>query len=477
MPKFDSTQHKLKRAQDNLKLAQLQKEIADQELIIANASGFSARKKIRQAESSLAKLRPQLNALIAKMQLEDAQIETELLESEERARKALQQEKQRQLDKIKAEQRKKEQEEKERLKAERWSALTPEEQHNELSRQSANRNYLLACIVGIVLLCFGCNVWMQSRASTPISTSTNTTTLANTATPTNTATATRTLTNTPTPTSTETSTPTETPTRTPTLTSTPASSAIVISGGNLRGGPGTNYDVVGSVVAGDVLPVFARTNDGWLQVDGIGHTWIASSLVNLEIGLEEIPITDKIPPTSTATPTPTGTPTPDSTATARVQVQQATATAVRRLALNATATIEAYVSSPPIGTWCNQNSTRGVCVGDFRYIRTIGYTSAPSNGRYIAFVVAVKNIDNDDIFVSPLDVTLVMEDGRTYEYSSQTFLYWSTPMQGVMVAPDDNAQGGIVFLVPNDVAPHRIIYRGDFIETEIVINLFEPPEP
>ncbi len=88
MSKFDSNQYQLKRAQDNLKLAQLQKEIADQEAVIANAGGFGARKKIQQAENNLAKLKPQLNALIAQMQLEDAQIEAELREEEERTRKA-----------------------------------------------------------------------------------------------------------------------------------------------------------------------------------------------------------------------------------------------------------------------------------------------------------------------------------------------------------------------------------------------------
>jgi hypothetical protein len=286
------------------------------------------------------------------------------------------------------------------------------------------------------------------------------------------------------PTETPTRTPLPTSTRTPSPTSTPSSSATVISGANLRGGPGTNYDIVGSVDAGETLQVYARTEAGWLQIDGTGHTWIASSLVNLESGLEEIPITDDIPPTPTETPTPTRTPTPNLTTTAVAQSQNATTTAVaqsqnatatarRQSILNATATIEAYVDSPPDGTWCESNTSRRVCVGDFRYVQTIGFTRAPNNGRFIAFVVQVNNVGSSNIFVSPLDLTMVMEDGRTYDYASETFSYWSSPLQSIEIAPGDVAVGGIVFLVPNDVAPHRIFYRGGFFETEIEINLYD----
>lgn len=190
MSKFDSNQYQLKRAQDNLKLAQLQKEIADQEVAIANAGGFGARKKIQQAENNLAKLRPQLNALIAQMQLEDAQIEAELREEEERTRKALEQEKQRQLDKIKAEeqrklaeerrkkqeedrarraeeskikaeQRKKEREERDRLKAQKWTLLTLDEQQVEIDKRRRKINLLLSGIAALIFLCFGCGIWAQ----------------------------------------------------------------------------------------------------------------------------------------------------------------------------------------------------------------------------------------------------------------------------------------------------------------------------
>lgn len=120
-----------------------------------------------------------------------------------------------------------------------------------------------------------------------------------------------------TPESTKTPAYTETPTQTPYPTSSPISNASAASGVNLRSGPGTHYDIVGTAVAGDILPVFARTNDGWLQVDGNGQIWIASSLVSLEAKLDEIPITENIPPTPTNTPLPTNTPTATPTMTPR----------------------------------------------------------------------------------------------------------------------------------------------------------------
>ncbi|MDA0243761.1 MAG: hypothetical protein OT477_10135 [Chloroflexi bacterium] len=154
MSNYDSNHYQRKRAQDNLKLAQLQKEIADQEATIANARGFGARRKIQQAENNLTKLRPQVNTLIAQMQLEDAKIEAELFEQKEHARKALEQEKQRQLVKIKA----KEQEERERLKAEKWASLTPDEQQAEINKRRQKRNLYIGGIVALIFMCFGCDI-------------------------------------------------------------------------------------------------------------------------------------------------------------------------------------------------------------------------------------------------------------------------------------------------------------------------------
>lgn len=158
--------------------------------------------------------------------------------------------------------------------------------------------------------------------------------------------------------------------------------------------------------------------------------------------------------------------TPNVAATKRSQAQ-----------IEATATIEAYVHSPPQGAWCSQNSaTRGVCVAEFRYLRSIAYTNAPSNGRFVAFIVAVKNIGSTTISMNPNDVTLVMEDGSSYSYRSETFAYWANPMQHVNIAPGDNARGGIVFLVPNDVGVKEVVYRGGLFESSVTIDLQRPPD-
>lgn len=259
MSNFDGKQYQLKRAMDNLKLAEFRKEIAELETIIANARGFGAKRKIQQAEAKLEKLRPQMNALIAQMQLEDAKIKASLLQAVEDKRQELEREKRREHNRIKAEQRKKEKEEKERLKAEKWASLTPEEQQAEKEKDRRNKNLLLGIVAGLLFLCFGCGalsafssrnerVSTEDTGTTPMSievdsevsaelaevltgqerlevhtstppqmTSTPTVQISNTPTFTPTATPTTLPTNTPTtlPTNTPTTEPTSSPTPTP----------------------------------------------------------------------------------------------------------------------------------------------------------------------------------------------------------------------------------------------------------------------
>jgi hypothetical protein len=65
--------------------------------------------------------------------------------------------------------------------------------------------------------------------------------------------------------------------------------AHVIENSNLRRGPSTDFDVVGSAVAGTELKVYARTSDGWLQVDEKGETWIGLNRVELEVDAIALP--------------------------------------------------------------------------------------------------------------------------------------------------------------------------------------------
>jgi len=241
----------------------------------------------------------------------------------------------------------------------------------------------------------------------------------------------------------------------------PLSTPTIISGksvsvnrdANLREGPGTEFAIVGGATAGQTFNVAGVNPQGdwYILEDG---RWIASFLVD---GIPVVPtVISRITPNPTVTPNPPvaeTTPEPSITSVA----------------------VDTWISTPPQGTWCVGGTHRGVCVGDFRYVTEMKYERAPSNGRYIAFAVVVKNFDTSSIHVNPVNVTLVMADGRTYAYSAQTFSYWSSPMDAVNVSPGDIAEGGIVFLVPNDVSPERVVYRGGIWESEIVVDLRKPP--
>lgn len=77
---------------------------------------------------------------------------------------------------------------------------------------------------------------------------------------------------------------------TPTTVPTPVALFTVSTNANLRAGPGTEYDIVGLAESGETLDVFARTADGWLQIDAFGKLWIGSSLGELDQSLSSIPI-------------------------------------------------------------------------------------------------------------------------------------------------------------------------------------------
>lgn len=271
------------------------------------------------------------------------------------------------------------------------------------------------------------------------------------------------------PTATPSLTPTRTRTATATSTPAPVGTVTVASSANLRGGPGMSYPIVGSAKAGDVYPVYGRSEDGWLQISEDGSTWISSKLVNTgELPVTSMPTSAHIPPTETLTATP------NKTATQEAIANAATSTAEYRQIAGLTATIEAYVDKPPLGIWCANNKVRRVCVGDFRYETRAGYSRAPSNGRYIAFVVGVWNRSGFEISASPYDVSLVLDGGTTYDFDIETYSYWASPLDAVTISSGDNTQGGILFLVSNERAPRRVIYRG-ILEENIEIDLYDPP--
>ena len=75
-------------------------------------------------------------------------------------------------------------------------------------------------------------------------------------------------------------------------------------GANLRGGPGTNYPVVGGVRAGDALPIVGQNDDGsWYKL--AEGQWIAAFLV--DNAPTDLPIA-AAPPVPTPAPQPTAAP-------------------------------------------------------------------------------------------------------------------------------------------------------------------------
>ena len=99
-------------------------------------------------------------------------------------------------------------------------------------------------------------------------------------------------------------TPRVTPTRTP---GTPLRARITVAQVNVRGGPGTNYLVVGKAQAGDALEVVGRTETGdWLRVccpvNQAPESWISAEFL-----LIDMPNSDAL----TALPVPEIPPTPD----------------------------------------------------------------------------------------------------------------------------------------------------------------------
>lgn len=84
---------------------------------------------------------------------------------------------------------------------------------------------------------------------------------------------------------------------TPTRTPTPQNKPTALDNANLRAGPGTNYDIVGNVTAGEALDITGKSPAGdWYRLKQ--NKWIAAFLVNGAPG--GVPIVQ--PPTPTPTP-------------------------------------------------------------------------------------------------------------------------------------------------------------------------------
>lgn len=82
--------------------------------------------------------------------------------------------------------------------------------------------------------------------------------------------------------------------------------ALINSNMNVRGGPGTNYNIVGGANQGERYPVTGKSTDGtWWQIDYSGEAgWVFGELVTTT-GVESVQVAANIPP-----PPPTAVPVP-----------------------------------------------------------------------------------------------------------------------------------------------------------------------
>lgn len=99
--------------------------------------------------------------------------------------------------------------------------------------------------------------------------------------------------------------PTDTPIPQPTDTPTPSVPMVTVKQNmNVRGGPGTNYPVIGSGSSGDTTKITGRNQDGsWVQVEypsDDGRGWLYAPLVDVSGDVSTMPVAqasmDPLPP-------------------------------------------------------------------------------------------------------------------------------------------------------------------------------------
>jgi hypothetical protein len=109
--------------------------------------------------------------------------------------------------------------------------------------------------------------------------------------------------------------PTVEPTATATLP--PQQPRVVAdSAANLRGGPGTNYPVIGQMTVGKEVDILERNASGdWWRIDwnGVAQAWVAGLVVKVSGPIDTVPVAKNVPappPTNTPAPPPPPTATP-----------------------------------------------------------------------------------------------------------------------------------------------------------------------
>jgi serine/threonine-protein kinase len=207
--------------------------------------------------------------------------------------------------------------------AERVLDGAPHEDLDHAENGEAKRPLWVWAAIGVVVLLLlgGGGLWLGGRGGDPTPTATSAAGRLVAAAPTGTATetpvpATETAvpSASPSPSSTPSPSPTKTPTAAAAVTGTTTPTVRVrLQSVNVRGGPGTAYDVVDILFEDDEAPVIAQTENGnWYLIelpDG-QRGWLAASVSEEVTALEAVSIALTVPARPTNTPTATYTPAP-----------------------------------------------------------------------------------------------------------------------------------------------------------------------
>lgn len=154
----------------------------------------------------------------------------------------------------------------------------------------------------------------------------------------------------------------------PTATPTPPQAAFTVTSAtlNVRGGPGTNYGVIGQIRQGQNFPITGKNAAGsWWQFEYNGRAgWVSGQLVRT-VGAESVQVAANIPAPPAAAPRPAATPTP------RPQAQQPAQPPAPSYAFAAAGTEPRPNSNPLISVWCRvlTRDRKGLVAGTIRVTR------------------------------------------------------------------------------------------------------------
>jgi hypothetical protein len=170
----------------------------------------------------------------------------------------------------------------------------------------------------------------------------------------------------------------------------------------------------------------------------------------------------------------------DQAFTVRAEVRRAATAVVEaesaRAAQDRQAQTASYASTPPKGTWliAAQGMQIGIAVADYR--TQFGVMTAPRGSRFVLFSMVVQNIGSGTVHVNPTLATLVDQRGGSHSLDAATFVC-PTPLNAVDVRPGNSASGCLVFQIPENTGPAKLIYNPmTLFGSDIVVDFEREPD-